>query len=334
MNHEEISSERVVITRRDHLELLPWRVRAPATAEIRVRVAYSAVSFGDVMLRRHVFRRRPAVAVPGYEVVGTIDAVGAGVTGMRPGDRVAAYVEYGGNARHAIVRASDAVVLPTAVDDLHAAAVVLNYATALGMIEAAGLHEGDRFLIHGATGGVGSAVLDTARALGLSAMGTTRGDTGVDLFGAHLLDSRSPSLLDDVRAASGGDVRAVFDSRAGSGLWRSRAMVGRDGTLIVFGLSSAANRGVRAALETIASLVSLVLFRVLPRKHSAVFAIDRIYPRDPGRVRAWVARARDMLAAGTIAPIVGATLPLERVAEAHRLIETVKIVGKVVLDCR
>ncbi len=65
-----------------------------------------------------------------------------------------------------------------------------------------------------------------------------------------------------------------------------------------------------------------------------MFRIDRTYRRHPARVRAWVARAVDMLAAGMIAPMVAATLPLGQVAEAHRLLETGQIVGKVVLDCR
>ena len=77
-NEGMTASERIVITSRDHLELQAWRAPAPSPGEVRIRVAYSAVSFGDVMLRRHVFRPRPAVAVPGYEVVGTIDAVGGG----------------------------------------------------------------------------------------------------------------------------------------------------------------------------------------------------------------------------------------------------------------
>src|SRR3954468_25002677 len=102
MHNHEINSERIVVTRRDQLELLPFRIPAPGSGELRVRVAYSAVSFGDIMLRRHVFRRRPALAVPGYEVVGTVDAVGADVIGMPPGTRVAAFIEYGGNARHAL----------------------------------------------------------------------------------------------------------------------------------------------------------------------------------------------------------------------------------------
>jgi NADPH:quinone reductase-like Zn-dependent oxidoreductase len=328
------ASERVVVTRRDRLELQPWRAPAPGPGEILVRVAYSAVSFGDVMLRRHVFRQRPAVAVPGYEIAGTVDTVGAGVAGLRVGDRVAAFIEYGGNARHALVRAGDAVPIPAGVDDLRAAATVLNYAAALGMIEAARLARGDDLLINGARGGIGTAVLDVARALGLRAFGTTRAGARDTLFGAPLLDARSSTLIDDVRAASGGGVRAVFDSRAGRGLWRSRAMVRPGGALIVCGLSSVARRGVGATLGTAGSLASLALFRVLPGKRSALFAIDKTYRRDPARVRAWVARAIDMLAAGTIAPMIGAALPLGQVAEAHRLVETGQVVGKVVLDCR
>ena len=331
---DSTASERIVITRRDHLELQAWRAPAPAPGEVRVRVAYSAVSFGDVMLRRHVFRPRPAVAVPGYEVVGTIDALGAGVTTAQLGDRVAAFIEYGGNARHALVRAHDVVVLDGAVDGALAAATILNYATALGMIEAANLVAGDDFLIHGATGGVGSATLDTGRALGLVAIGTTRGDRTRHLFGARLMDARSPSLVDDVRAASVGGVRAVFDSRAGRGLWQSRAMVERGGSLVVFGLSALANPGWGAALGTVGTLASLALFRVLPGKRSVMFAMDKTYHRDPARVRALVARAIDLLATGTVAPIVGATLPLAQVADAQRLVETGAVVGKVVIDCR
>jgi NADPH:quinone reductase-like Zn-dependent oxidoreductase len=111
-------------------------------------------------------------------------------------------------------------------------------------------------------------------------------------------------------------------------------MVKRGGSLIVFGLSSLATRGPGAVLGTAGMLASLALFRVLPGKRSAMFAIDKIYRRDPARVQAWVTRAIDLLAAGAIAPIVGATLPLGQAAEAHRLVETGQIVAKVVLDCR
>jgi NADPH:quinone reductase-like Zn-dependent oxidoreductase len=326
-----IPSERVVVTHREHLELLPWQAPDPGPGEVRIRVSHSAVSFGDIMLRRHVFRRRPTPAVPGYEVVGTIDAAGPETGSLAAGDRVAAFVEYGGNARHAIVPARDVVPLPAAVEAEAAAAVVLNYATAIGMLDAAGLVAGDDFLVHGASGGVGTAVLDTARARGLRAIGATR-DPRRPLFDARLVDARSPTLVDDVRALSGG-VRAVFDARAGRGLWSSRAMLAPGGSLVVFGLSAVARRGLAAAAGAIGTLASLALFRVLPGKRTSVFAIDRTFHRDPARVRAWVAGAIELLAARRIAPAIGARLPLDRVGDAQQLVETGAVVGKVVLDC-
>jgi NADPH:quinone reductase-like Zn-dependent oxidoreductase len=123
-------------------------------------------------------------------------------------------------------------------------------------------------LIHGATGGVGSAMLDTARAFGFYAFGTTRGDTRRDLFGARLFDASSASLVTDVRDATGGGPAAVFDGRAGRGLFDSRALVRRGGSLVVFGLSSAAARGARARLASFGSLATLGLFSVLPGKRT------------------------------------------------------------------
>lgn len=334
MPNHELSSERLVVTGVDTLELRPWQVPAPGPGELRVRVHFSAVSFGDVMLRRHVFRKRPPVAVPGYEVVGTVEATGQDVTGFALGSRIAAFVEYGGNARHALVRAANAVPLPPSVDDAAAAAAILNYATVFGMLEATALGAGDTLLINGATGGVGSAMLDTARALGLSAIGATRGDSQRQAFGARLFDSNSASLVADVRHATGGGVHAVFDGRAGLGLWRSRAMLRNRGSLIVFGLSSVAQRGLAARLGSFGSIATFALFTALRSKRTRLFAIDRTYHEAPARVRNWVSRVVTQLAEGTISPLVAATLPLARTREAHALIEAGGAVGKVVIDCR
>lgn len=323
----------MVVTRRDHLQLQAWQAPAPAEGQVRVRVAYSAVSFGDIMLRRQVFRPVPPVAVPGYEVVGAAEAVGPGVRDIRVGDPIAAFIEYGGNARHALVQSRDVVALPPGVAGAPAAAAILNYATAFGMIAEAALESGDDLLVHGAAGGIGTAVLDTARALGLRPLGTVRGGARRDL-GVPIFDTHSPNLVDDVRAASDGGVRAVFDPSAGRGLWRSRAMVRRGGSLIVFGLSSVAKPGLSGAIGTAGTLATLGLFKILPGKRTAVFAMDRMYHRAPERVRRLVERTIEALAAGTISPVVATVLPLAQVAEAHRLIEQGGVAGKIVIDCR
>ena len=298
-----------------------------------MRVEFSAVSFGDVMLRRHVFRDRPAVAVPGYEVVGVVEGAGDAAGEAFIGRRVAAFLEYGGNARHALVPVAGLVRVPEGVEVAVAAAAVLNYATALGLVEAAGLEAGDGFVIHGATGGVGTAVLDVARGRQLRGIGLTRSPQ-TEVFGARMVHTFAPDAVAQVRGLSDGGVRAVFDSRAGTGLWRSRAMLAPGGRLVVLGLSSVARRGAAAALGVAASFALLGLFKVLPGKSSTIWAIDQVFRREPERVRGWVEDVLAMLARGEIEPMVGATLPLAETARAQDLVAAGAVVGKVVIDCR
>src|SRR5215470_12583511 len=114
-----LRSERIVVTQAGGPEVLrlePWTVPEPGPGQIRVAVERTAVSFGDLLLQRHVFRDVPAVPVPGYEVVGRVESVGPDVRGFAPGQRIAAFVEYGGYARHALVRVQDAVKVDEAVD--------------------------------------------------------------------------------------------------------------------------------------------------------------------------------------------------------------------------
>src|SRR5262249_33833412 len=142
--------------------------------EVRVRVQRAGVSFGDILLQRHVFRDVPAPAVPGYDVVGTVEEAGGEVTSFAAGERVAAFVEYGGHSRHLHEPARPPARIPAALDLSQVSALVLNYATALRLLAAARLGRGETFLIQGATGGVGSAVVDVARTRGLRALGTVR----------------------------------------------------------------------------------------------------------------------------------------------------------------
>ncbi len=177
-------------------------------------------------------------------------------------------------------------------------------------------------------------MLDTARAHGLRAFGATRRPEAA-LFGATLFDSASPQLARHVRDASDGGVTAVFDSRAGLGLWRSRAMLRPRGRVVSYGLSSIAQRrGLDAALRLLATFATIGLLKLLPGRRHSIFAIDQVFPRSPDQVRAWVAEALDLLAAESIAPMVESQVPLERVLDAHHRMERGEVVGKVVVDCR
>src|SRR5215468_1001881 len=158
-----LRSERVVVTGAGGPEVLrlePWTAPAPGPGQLRIAVERAGVSFGDLLLQRHVFRDIPRVAVPGYDVVGRVESIGPGVSNVFPGERVAAFVEYGGYSRHALVDAGHAVRIDATVEASCAAAIVLNYSTAFGLLGTQRMTAGDWVVVHSASGGVGSALVD------------------------------------------------------------------------------------------------------------------------------------------------------------------------------
>src|SRR5262249_9161046 len=151
-------------------------------------------------LQRHVFRDVPRVAVPGYDVVGRVESVGPGVTDFVRGERIAAFVEYGGYARHALVSADHAVRVSANVEPSSAAAVVLNYPAAFALLGTQRLGIGQWVVIHSATGGVGSALVDVARSRGLRVAATAR-NASVEGWprDVPLLETADPSLVARLR---------------------------------------------------------------------------------------------------------------------------------------
>lgn len=133
------------------------------------------------------------------------------------------------------------------------------------------------------------------------------------------------------RAARGAAARPPRRRLVRRRLWRSRRLVRRGGTLVVFGLSSVSTRGARARVALLGSYATLGLFSVLPGKRLAVSAIDRAFRSEPERIRDLVQGLVDLLARKELAPHVGLELPLERAAEAHALLERGAVAGKIVL---
>ncbi|MDB4974615.1 MAG: Alcohol dehydrogenase zinc-binding domain protein, partial [Myxococcaceae bacterium] len=166
-----------VITRSggpDVLSLVEGKIPEPAPGQVRLAVRTVGVAFTDIYLRRGIVpgAPRPPV-VPGFDVIGVVDAIGPNVRGVSLGDRVAAIIERGGCARFVCVDASRAVSVPAGISDEAAAAVLLNYVTALQILVRVGrVKAGQSVFVHALAGGVGTAVLDLGRLLGLRVFGT------------------------------------------------------------------------------------------------------------------------------------------------------------------
>lgn len=328
-------SHSVVIARHggpEVLEVVEEHPPAPQAGQIRLKTLASGVSAHDVMLRTAGFPGFPKPPfTPGVDVVGVVDAVGDGVTTVEMGQTIAALLPAeGGYAESVSLPAEDAVPVPDGVDPASAVCVVANYTTAYAMLHrGAKIESRERILVHGAAGGVGSALLDLGRLAGLEMYGTAsrRDHEFVTAFGATPIDYKNEDFVARVRQLTGDGVDAVFDQIGGARhLWRSYRALRRGGRLIWFGVAGTARSGMSVIP---ASLLTRFLLSLIPDGKKAPM------PPNSGEPKTWyrdtLAILLDYLAAGKIEPVIAARIPLVEARLAHELLERGGYRGKVVL---
>jgi NADPH:quinone reductase len=328
---------RVVQVRRfggpDGLEVVDAPLPTAGRGEVRVRVLASGLEYTDVLIRRHLYpqtmRRRPPF-VMGYDVVGEIDQLGDGVSGLHVGDRVADMTVIGSNAAYFTLRADRLTRVPVGLDAAETATLILSWTTAYQLLHrAARVQRGQRVLVHGAAGAVGQALLALGRLAGIELWGTAR-DRHAALIrelGATPIDYQRE---DFTRVLPGGfDV--VFDGTAEDGYRRSFAALKRGGLLCAYGYSA----GVQARQRMLTRLMwiaRLYLWRWLPGgKRGGFHSINVMRARHPAWFRQDLERLFGLLAAGTIRPRVAERISFDEVAEAHRRLEAGGLEGKLVL---
>lgn len=335
------SYRRVVVTRYGQPEVLRLEEAAlvePGPGEARVRVRATGVAFADVLMRHGVYPGTPKPPfAPGYDVAGVIDAVGPGVDELRPGDPVVGLTVRGGYAESLVAPAADLVRAPEGLDPAEATCVVLNYLTAWQCLHRkARVRAGERVLVHGAAGGVGTALLQLGRLAGLELLGTASRAKHevVRANGATPIDYRSEDFAERIAALSPPGVDAVFDGVGGRNVWRSYRCLRRGGRLVGYGATTALS-GRGASFAALAATVALVsLLGLLPDGRRAWFyRVEAEKRRAPKAYRKDLATLLDLLARGEIRPLVAERLPLEHAARAHEMLERSAFAGKVVLIC-
>ncbi len=180
------------------LQIVELPILPPGPGQLRVRVCAAGVGASDLMMLAGKYRYAPKIPfVPGYEVAGVVEAIGAGVTGFEVGQRVAALTVYGGFAELLIREAEHFLPIPDGVSDRDAAAVILNYVTAWQMIHrVAKVRSGQTALVTGAAGGVGTAALQLLRLAGVKASRRSVGGEAPYLALAWRYTNRLPNRFD------------------------------------------------------------------------------------------------------------------------------------------
>jgi NADPH:quinone reductase-like Zn-dependent oxidoreductase len=313
-------------------------VPRPGRGEVLIETRAAGIAFGDTLRRQGLSGAARPPFIPGYDVVGRIAALGPGVSGWTIGERVGAYVEYGGYAQAVLASTEALVRVPEGLDDTTAVALVLNYGTAYQMLRhAAEVRPGQRVVVTSAAGGVGTAVLDLARALGIEAVGLAspaKHDL-VRQFGGRPVDYRDPAVVDKVRAALGGKgADAAFDGIGGSHLWRSRAMTAKRGRVILFGVASTDGRSsaLEMAFGMAPTLFALLSMKLLARPSVRLYFSSGEQAKRRARYAADVGALFAMARDGRIRPLIHRTIALDDIADAHRELAAGRVVGKIVID--
>ncbi|MEV0245474.1 medium chain dehydrogenase/reductase family protein [Nocardia sp. NPDC050712] len=311
---------------------------APGPGQALVRVEASGVSFAEQQMRRGKYYDQPAFPfVPGYDLVGTVTAVGSGVDPALTGTRVAALTKIGGWASHALLDAGDLVPVPVGLDAAEAETFVVNGITAWQMLyRTARVRPGQTILVHGANGGVGSTLVQLARANGIRVIGTAsaRNAAAVEALGATWIDYRG-DVPHQVRALAPGGVDAVFDHIGGPGITDSFALLAPHGTLVSYGTAATKDDAGNSRLPVLKLFARLLTWNALPNKRHAHFfnlwAGKRNLARFRGRVTADLGQVFELAAQGVLRAQVAARIPLTEAARAMELAESSTVVGKVVI---
>lgn len=306
--------------------------RSPTVGEALVRVEAAGVSFAEVqMLKGRYFNQPRFPFVPGYDLVGTVEEVGESADVELIGQRVAALTETGAWADRVAIDTEKLVPVPEGVEPAEAVAVVTNGVTAWQMLHrAAKVRPGKTVVVHGASGGVGTLLVQLARLSGAEVIGTASASkhAGVRTLGALPIDYRKEDVPTRVRQIAPDGVDAVFDHVGGAGLVDSWRMLRRGGTLVSYGSASTLKGTGHRFAPYLPIFGRILVWNTLPNGRRATFYYVNRWPK---LFREDLSTVLSLLAEGKIEARVAKRLPLERATEALGLLDTGKVTGKVVL---
>lgn len=298
----------------------------PGPGEVVVSVSAASVNFPDVLIIQNKYQVKPPLPFsPGSELAGVIKEIGEGVTNVKPGDRVMVVTGYGAFAEEAKTEARRVLPVPEGMDDVTAAAFVLTYATSDHALRDRGqLTAGETLLVLGAAGGVGLAAIEIGTAIGARVIACASSESKLAVCREHgadaTIDYTTEDLREQIKTLTGGrgpDV--VYDAVGGPYTEPALRSVAWRGRVLVVGF---------AAGEIPKIPLNLVLLKgcSIVGVHWGEFA-----RREPVRFAESIRQLSEWYREGKLKPHISATFPLERAADALKLMAARQVKGKIVL---
>jgi len=329
----------------DALRVVEEECPEPKTGEVRLKVLAAGVSMPDIMAREGVHPETPPVPyTPGWDLIGVVERLGDGVSGIEPGQIVAALPIHGAYAEYVCLPQRELVPVPAGLDTAEAVCLVLNYVTAYQMLyRSAHVKPGQRVLIHGASGGVGTALLQLGRLAGLEMYGTCsmRSASAVSELGGIPIDYKHQDFVHETLRLTGDGVDAVFDPIGGNHLWQSRKVLRPGGRVVGYGnttslRSEGLGSGRTGRRNRLHGIPIYALYMVggwlLPgRKRVVPYSIQWLKRLKPALFRQDLITLLELLQQQKIKPLVARRFALAEAKEAHELLGKGGVTGKIVL---
>ena len=294
--------------------------------EVVVRVRAAALNFFDTLITRGKYQTKPELPFsPAGEIAGVIDSVGSGVEGLEAGQRVAAYVGYGGAREKIVADARSCVPIPENVSDETAAGVAITYGTAIhGLKDRGRLKAGEWVAISGASGGAGLAAIEIARSIGGRVIAIASGAEKIAVCREHgaevTIDYKSEDLKEALRRVTGGEgIDIAYDCVGGAAAEPMLRALRWQGRFMVIGFASG-------------DIPRIPLNLLLVKGSEAIGVFwGEFVRRNPGQHRQNMVEVLNWIAAGRLRPVIHKTFPLSAAAEAIRVLDRREAVGKVIL---
>lgn len=336
--------KRVVVRRpggHEALAIVDEEDPSPGPGQARVRVRAAGINYADTIVREGWYEAAKGKypITPGFEFAGVVDALGDGASGFKPGDRVFGFTRFGGYSSVQICSPGQLRLMPTSWDFSSCAGVPAVHFTAYHALhQVARVVRGETVLIHSAAGGVGTALLQQASLLGCRSVAVVGSAKKADVarsFGASAVVVRGPALWKDIDAAAPEGFDAVFDA---NGVTTPRPGFERlklGGRLVIYGFAEMFPRGGRPSKLSLAwnwlrvprfSPLEMTAANRAVLGFNVVFLTDRVELAEEGfdAIAGWMEK-------GLIRKPPVTEFPVERVADAHRALESGDTVGKLVL---
>ncbi len=314
----------------DSMQLAEGARPQPGPGEILIEVRCAGINRPDVLQRSGRYPPPPGASpILGLEVAGTVAALGGGVTEWKVSQRVTALVPGGGYAEYCVAPASHALPIPDGLDMAQAAALPETWFTVWANLVGLGrLKRGERLLVHGGSSGIGLTAIQLARHLDVECFVTVGSEEKAQFcrgFGAdHAIDYRTADFVKEVKALTGGEgVDVVLDMVGAPYLQKNLSLLRRDGRLVLIAFLEG-SRGEFDLMPVMLKRLTVTGSTMRPRTLAEKAAI-----RDALQKHIW-----PELAAGRLLPHIHAVFPLAQAGEAHRLMESSRHIGKIVLQVK